>query len=112
MSEKALHLALKQWYAQPDDRFEVPVDGFVIDIVRDNLLVEIQTGNFAAIKRKVKTLVKDHPLRLVYPIPKDKWIVRLAKDGSGDVLGRRKSPKHGAVEHLALGLYRLHPVLL
>jgi hypothetical protein len=36
--------SLKKWYAQPGDRFEVPVDGFVIDIVRDDLLLDIQTG--------------------------------------------------------------------
>lgn len=111
LNEKSLHTALKEWYAQPDDQFEVPVDGFVIDIVRADLLIEIQTANFAAIKRKAKMLVKDHPLRLVYPIPQDKWIVRLAKDGSGDVLGRRKSPKHGAVEHLFAELVRLPKLL-
>ena len=34
LNEKPLHASLKQWYARPGDRFEVPVDGFVIDIVR------------------------------------------------------------------------------
>jgi hypothetical protein len=111
LNEKSLHADLKAWYAQPDDRFEVPVDDFVIDIVRGDLLIEIQTGNFSSIKRKVRALVKAHPLRLVYPIPQDKWIVRLAKDGSGDVLGRRRSPKHGAFEHLFEELVRLPKLL-
>ena len=35
LNEKPLHASLKQWYARPGDRFEVPVHGFVIDIVRD-----------------------------------------------------------------------------
>jgi hypothetical protein len=35
------------------DRCEVAVEGFVIDIIRDNLLIEVQTGGFASIKRKV-----------------------------------------------------------
>jgi len=100
LNEKPLHAALKDWYAQPGDQLEVSIDGFVVDIVRGDLLIEVQTGNFASIKRKVKRLVKDHPLRLVYPIPQDKWIVRLARDGSGDVLGRRKSPKRGAFVHV------------
>ena len=52
LNEKPLHASLKEWYAQPGDRFEVAVDGFVIDIVRDDLLLEIQTGNFASIKSK------------------------------------------------------------
>jgi hypothetical protein len=99
LNEKSLHAALKEWYAQPGDRFEVPVDGFVVDIVRGDLLIEIQTGNFSSTRRKMRALVQDHSVRLVYPIAREKWIVRLAKDGSGSVLGRRKSPKRGAAEH-------------
>jgi hypothetical protein len=98
LNEKALHVALKEWYGQPGDRFEVSVDGFVIDIVRGDLLLEIQTGSFSAIRRKVKNLVTRHELRLVYPVAREKWIVRLDKDGSGDILGRRKSPKRGSAE--------------
>jgi len=111
LNEKPLHAALKDWYAQPGDQLEVSIDGFIVDIVRGDLLIEVQTGNFASIKRKVKRLVKEHPLRLVYPIPQDKWIVRLAKDGSGEVLGRRRSPKHGTVEHLFEELVRLPRLL-
>ena len=42
MKERSLHASLKEWYAQPGDRVEAEVDGFVIDICRDGLLVEIQ----------------------------------------------------------------------
>jgi hypothetical protein len=112
LNEQPLHAALKEWYAQPGDQFEVSVDGFVIDIVRGDLLIEIQTGNFAAIKRKMRTLVRDHPVRVVYPIAREKWIVRLAKDGSGEVLGRRKSPKRGAAEHVFTELVRLPKLLV
>jgi hypothetical protein len=111
LNEGSLHAALKEWYAQPGDRFEVSVGGFVVDIVRGDLLIEIQTGNFSSIKRKMRALVQDHPVRLVYPIAREKWIVRLAKDGSGDVLGRRKSPKRGAIEHLFEELVRLPKLL-
>ena len=44
LNEKPLHAALKDWCARPGDQFEVFVDGFVVDIVRGNLLIEIQTG--------------------------------------------------------------------
>ena len=98
LNERPLHAALKAWYAQPGDSFEVSVDGFVIDIVRGDLLIEIQTRHFSAMKRKVTKLVANHVVRLVYPIAQEKWIVRLAKDGSGGVLGRRRSPKRGSVE--------------
>ena len=99
LNEKPLHASLKQWYAQPGDRFEVAVEGFVIDIVRDDLLLEIQTGNFASIKSKLTNLVRSHRIRLIYPIAQEKWIVQLAKDDSSGFT-RRKSPKRGRVEDL------------
>jgi hypothetical protein len=94
-----LHAALKQWYAQPGDQLEAKVDGFIADIVRGDGMIEIQTRNLAAIRRKLHTLLERHPVRLVYPIAKEKWIVR--KTGSGKkVIGRRKSPKVGRLSDL------------
>jgi hypothetical protein len=99
LNEKPLHASLKQWYARPGDRFEVAVGGFVIDIVRDNLLIEIQTRNFAAIKTKLTKLVHSHQVRLIYPIVQEKWIVRAPTDHHGPI-SRRKSPKRGRWEDL------------
>jgi hypothetical protein len=99
LNEKPLHAALKAWCAQPGDRFEVNVDGSIIDIVRGELLVEIQTRSFSALKRKLEKLVANHAVRLVYPIAAEKWIVRLSGDGAVEQ-GRRKSPKHGAMTEL------------
>ncbi len=99
LNEKPLHASLKEWYAQPEDRFEVPVDGFVIDIVRGDLLLEIQTGNFASIKPKLMKLARTHRIHLIYPIAQEKWIIKPAKDNSGGII-RRKSPRTGRVEDL------------
>ncbi len=97
--ETSLHTALKDWYMVSGDTFEVVVDGYLIDIVRGDLLIEIQTRNFAAIKRKLVDLVEHHNVRLVYPIPKEKWIVYAAQDGQ-ELIERRKSPKRGHIEQL------------
>ena len=105
LNEKPLHASLKAWYAQPGDQFEVAVDGFVIDIVRDGLLLEIQTGNFSAIKSKLNTLVHNHRIRLIYPIAQEKWIIKTPKDENGEIV-RRKSPKKGRVEDLFWELVR------
>jgi len=32
---------LKQWYARPGDQLEVELDGFIVDIVRGEQLIEI-----------------------------------------------------------------------
>jgi hypothetical protein len=99
LNEKPLHASLKQWYARPGDRCEVPVDGFVVDIVRDDLLIEIQTRNFAAINSKLCKLTQSYEVRLVYPVVQEKWIVRLDTNGGG-IEVRRKSPKRGRLEDL------------
>lgn len=99
LNEKPLHAALKDWYAQPQDRFEVEVDGYIVDIVRGDLLIEIQTGNFASIRQKLPALAERHPVRLVYPVAQEKWIVKVAAGGPSQ-LSRRKSPKRGGVEEV------------
>jgi hypothetical protein len=99
LNEKPLHASLKAWYAQPGDRCEVNVDGSIIDIVRGELLVEIQTQGFSVLKRKLEKLTANHAVRLVFPIAAEKWIVRLSGDGAVEQ-GRRKSPKHGALTEL------------
>jgi len=111
LNEKPLHAALKKWYARPEDRFEVSVAGFEIDVVQGNLLVEIQTGNFASVKSKLMELTGVHPVRLVCPIAQEKWLVKLAKDGSGQT-SQRKSPKRGKVEDVFWELVSFPELLL
>lgn len=94
LNEKSLHADLKTYLAQPGDRFEVLVDGYVIDIVRGEILIEIQTGNFASIKSKILDLITRHPLHLVYPIAREKWIVK-HPTAETPRWTRRKSPKQG-----------------
>ncbi len=72
---------------------EVVVDGFVVDLVRDGLLIEIQTRNFASMRRKLDRLLDSHMMRLVHPVAATKWIVKLDQDGSE--ISRRRSPKRG-----------------
>jgi hypothetical protein len=94
LREKPLHASLKRWCARPGDRLEVPVDGFVIDLVRDGLLIEVQTRGFSSMKQKVVSLLEQgHRVRIVHSIPVDRWIVKI--DADGTILSRRRSPKHG-----------------
>ena len=94
LAERSLHAALKKWYAQPGDEIEVPLEGFHIDLVRGDLLIEIQTRNFFALKKKLPKLLEHHRLRLVHPIAQEKWLVRVAADGITEI-SRRRSPKRG-----------------
>ena len=99
LRETSLHAALKTWYARPGDELEASVEGYQIDLRRGAQLIEIQTRNFAALKRKLTQLVERHPVRLVHPIAQEKWIVRMGRDGVTTVTCR-KSPKRGRVDRL------------
>jgi hypothetical protein len=104
--ESSLHSAIKEWYSLKGDRLEAKVDGFVIDIMRGDLLIEIQTANFSAIKTKLQHLLNQHKVRLVYPIPKEKWILHKSTT-SEEIFGRRRSPKKGCLTDLFSELIRI-----
>lgn len=109
-NEGPLHAALKAWYARPEDGLEVEVDGYIVDLVQEDLLVEIQTGGFTPLKGKLDALTREHRVRLVYPIAREKWIVKLDEDEETR-LSRRKSPKRGKVEHVFYELVRIPHLL-
>ncbi len=106
LQESSLHAALKEWYARPGDVLETPVGGYLIDILHQDLLIEIQTGNFHNIRRKLAALLEGHSVRLVFPLAQTKWIVRTDISGN-QVLSRRKSPKKGRLEEAFFELVRI-----
>ena len=92
LAEGPLHAAVKTLLAAPGDRLEVPVERFVIDLVRaDGELVEVQTGGFGPLGGKLDALLDHHRMRIVYPIAAERRIVRV--DEHGEVLTTRRSPK-------------------
>ena len=95
LNETPFHAELKRRLAPPGSRFEVDVDGYVVDVVADDLLIEIQTRNVAGMRAKLATLLPSHRLRLVLPVAERKWIVRCFEDGTRS---RRLSPKRGRLE--------------
>ena len=95
LKETHLHASLKKWCAQPGDEFEVPFGQFVVDIVRGEQLIEVQTRGFSSLKRKLDALLDEHPIHIVHPIAGRKWIVRAPHAGRPS--SRRKSPKVGRV---------------
>ena len=93
LNESSLHSTLKFWYKKSEDQLEVPIENFIVDVVRDDLLIEIQTKNFSTIKKKLETLLKNHRVLLIHPIVKDKWIINICQQ-SNKIIRKRLSPKH------------------
>ncbi len=92
--EGSLHAALKDRYARlsAEAKVEASVDGFVIDVLGRDELVEIQTIGFASARRKLERLVERHRVVLVHPIPVEKRLIVV--DAEGVVIRRRLSPRH------------------
>jgi hypothetical protein len=103
--ESSLHSAIKKWCLLEGDKTEARVDNFIVDIKRGDLLIEIQTENFSAIKPKLLRLLNDHKVRIIHPIARTKWIVY--KTANGEVSGRRLSPKKGRITNLFSELIRI-----
>lgn len=115
LNESSLHRELKEIYRNPGDELEVKVGKYHVDIVRENLLIEIQVKNFSAIRSKLEVLLQNHKVLLVHPIIRDKWILSL--DINGNQVRRKLSPKHCSFENIFEELLRIphlisHPNLI
>lgn len=108
-NETTLHASLKAWYALPDGETEQVVDGYIIDVVKANELVEIQTSNFSALRPKLSKLLEQHVVRVVYPVAVARWILRTGE--TGEKLSRRKSPRQGSVYAVFDELTSLHSLV-
>lgn len=93
LREGPLHRSLKEWYRRDGDQLEVDVEGYIVDVVRDNQLIEIQTGSFSKIGPKLDALLGTHGVRVVHPVTLSRHILRVDQDGV--LLSRRRSPKKG-----------------
>ncbi len=94
--EFSLHRALKQHYAGPEARTEVPLAGFRVDAVLPDLLIEVQHGSLGAIRSKVARLLQSHDVLVVKPIVERKVLVQQSRR-AGTVRSRRQSPKKGQI---------------
>ena len=110
LNEGSIHAALKAHYAEPGDLLEASVGGYVVDILRDDRIVEIQTAGFSGIAHKLRALVADHRVRLVHPVPAVRWLVKL-RPGARGASTRRRSPRRGGFEQVFEELVSLPDLL-
>ena len=121
LGEKRLHAAIK-YYLCPDEAcHERPVADLttegaaldhprrmVADIYRDGHIMEVQTGGFYPLRKKLSWYLENTACRItvVHPIAAEKYLSWIdPKDGT--VISRRRSPKRGRVRDVAKELYWL-----
>ena len=110
LSEKTVHAVVKH-YMEPNEAYhEVPLEGFVADIFREDAVTEIQTAHFNVLRRKLDKFLPLYPVTIVYPIPAVKWVIWV-DPGSGAEVSRRKSPKKGSPYQAFNELYKIKSYL-
>lgn len=90
MGEKGVHAVLKRFY-QPDvESQEIRVGRFVADAVTgDGAILEIQTGAFAPLRRKLAAFLDRYEVTVVHPAYAARW-VRSVDPETGELLPRRR----------------------
>lgn len=108
--EKTLHAVLKDYYAPSKDMQEISVDGYVADIYTGFEIMEIQTGSFAPMRRKLQCFLRNHPVTIIYPIPRIKYLSWIDEE-TGECSKPRKSTVKGSVYRAFYELYKIKPFL-
>ena len=103
MPETTIHRQLKSLYAPDESDCEVQLDGFRIDAVEGDKLIEIQCAGLSAIRDKIRKLVKSHEVLVVKPLAARKLLVKRDRK-RGKITSKRYSPKSEGVYDIFLEL--------
>ncbi|PPR78663.1 MAG: hypothetical protein CFH01_00864 [Alphaproteobacteria bacterium MarineAlpha2_Bin1] len=95
LNEGSLHSFLKDYYSSENSKVEVSVGKYVVDIISNGTIYEIQTGSFSGLSNKIQSLIEEYSLVLVYPIAACSIIAKqISKNNKKETI-LRKSPKKG-----------------
>ncbi|MBQ7820711.1 MAG: hypothetical protein IJ391_00315 [Clostridia bacterium] len=110
LNEHCLHSIIKSYY-ESDKRFhEIKLFGYVADIVNDSGIIEVQTGNFNTLAKKLEKYLDEYDVTVVYPVAHIKHIVWIDPD-SGEIVKRNRSPKIGTGKEFLYEASRIRKLL-
>ena len=91
MAETTIHQQLKALYADDEAGQEVQLNGYRIDAIVGDRLIEIQCAGLSAIRDKIQDLVQTRKVVVVKPLCEKKTLLKKSRKG-GKVVSKRKSP--------------------
>lgn len=110
LGEKTVHAVLKN-YLEPDTSYhEIKINNFYADIYSNQNIIEIQTGNFNKLRKKLSVFLDLAPVTIVYPVPSTKYL-RWVNIDTGEISPPRKSPKKGTPYMVFPELYKIKEFL-
>ena len=110
LSEKTVHAVLKEYYGGGEENKEIPLGGFVADVVSEDGVIEIQTRALYRLDRKLEALLPLCRVTVVYPIEARKYLLDIDPD-SGELISKRRSPKRLKIWHGIAELYGIRKFL-
>lgn len=111
LTEKALHATLKLWLDEDSAHHEQTLPcGCVADIFDGQRVTEIQTANFSGFRTKLARLLEHHPVTVVHPLVRRKWL-RWVDPTTGQATEPRRSPRMGSFTDAGAQLVFILPYL-
>ena len=110
LSEMTVHGVLKHFLEPDEDCHEVALEGYFADIYNEGGVIEIQTRQFNKLREKLAVFLNYYTVTVVYPMPANKWVSWI-DPVTGDVSGKRKSPRHFTVYDAFFELYKIKQYL-
>lgn len=107
--ERTLHQYLKYYFCNDSIFHEQKCNGYIVDILKDDQIIEIQTSSFNAMRKKLETLLKTHKITIVYPIILERILYNF--NDSGELENIRKSPKKEHPLKIGKELYKINHLL-
>lgn len=110
LGEKTLHSVLKHYFEPDENCHEIKMANYVADIVAEHGIIEIQTRQFNALRKKLECYLAQTDVTIVYPVAKTKWLIWIDQ-ATGEITKKRRSPKTGKPYEIFYELYKIKNML-
>ncbi|MFV0343876.1 MAG: hypothetical protein ACK5JH_13470 [Anaerocolumna sp.] len=110
LGEKTVHAVLKNYLSPDSDHHEKKINNYYADIYNKDGIIEIQTGNFNKLRKKLSVFLEMTKVTICYPIPATKYL-RWVNLETGEISPPRKSPKKGTPYMIFPELYKIKDYL-
>jgi hypothetical protein len=107
--ERWIHQAIKYYLSDDPMTHEIAMDGYVVDVLLDGEIYEVQTGAVWKLTKKLVHYLPHYPVHVVIPLIYKKTTITLNEYGIK--LSERKSPRVAKLQHIALIIEPLFSLL-
>ena len=106
--EKKLHVILKRYFEDDPAFHEIPAKGFIADILRGDVITEIETAGFSGLGVKLAAYLPEYRVRLVHPLAGKKYVSWIDPE-TREISSRNRSPKKEGAYDLLFEMVRILP---